>query len=384
MRQTADVVATTRQLMAEYAEETGITPGSSPPRRYLWSDALAVCNYLELFRQSGDAEYLQLAGRLVEQVHQVLGRHRPDDARSGWISGLDEQEGERRPTAGGLRIGKELNERGPDELLDENKEWQRDGQYFHYLTKWMHALQQIGRITGEARYRRWALELAKVAYAAFSYHSASGKRKMYWKLSIDLSYPLVTTMGHHDALDGFVTYQQLRTGDGEEVDLSLEVEELGELCKEKGWATEDPLGTGALLFDACRMVQLIVRGELPAGELLENILAAAQVGLESFTVRNPFRLPADYRLAFRELGLSLGIKALPIMQALMDEYSQLFGPAFGRRMALLHRHQPLAEKIDDFWSDFHRHKGWQEHRQINQVTLAGSLLPDGILILYPR
>jgi hypothetical protein len=381
MIESAAVLATVRRLMNQYAEETGLIQTDAAPSRYLWSDALAVCNYLELFRQTGDRDYFDLAGRLIDQVHHLLGRHRPDDARSGWISGLDDRAGEERPTAGGLRIGKELNERGADELLDEKQEWQRDGQYFHYLTRWMHALYQFGRASGDPRYRRWAMELAKVAYDAFSYQSASGKRKMYWKLSIDLSYPLITSMGHHDALDGYVTYRQLQAA-GEEggIGLDVAVEELAELCKEKGWATEDPLGTGSLLFDACRMMQLIVRGELTAGELLDNILAAAQVGLESFTVRNPFRLPADYRLAFRELGLSLGIKALPMVQTLMDQHPQLFNPALGRRMVLLNRHLHLARKIDDFWVGFQQEgNGWQEHRQINQVTLASSLLPGGLL-----
>jgi hypothetical protein len=41
---------------------------------------------------------------------------------------------------GGLRIGKPLKERGANEPIDESLEWDRDGQYFHYLTKWMHAL----------------------------------------------------------------------------------------------------------------------------------------------------------------------------------------------------------------------------------------------------
>jgi hypothetical protein len=387
MMQPAAVVPTVRQLMAGFAEETGLDKSGAAPHRYLWSDALAVCNYLELFRQTGDAEYFSLASRLVDQVHHVLGRYRPDDQRSGWISGLDEQAGEERPTAGGLRIGKELTEREPEELLDENQEWQRDGQYFHYLTKWMHALHQFSLASGDLRYQRWAMELAKVAYDAFSYQSASGKKKMYWKLSTDLSYPLVTAMGHHDSLDGFITYQQLQAvKDGMEIDLGVEVEELAELCKEKGWATEDPLGTGALLFDAGRMVQMIVRGELTAGELLENVLAAAQVGLESFTVRSPFRLPADYRLPFRELGLSLGIKALPLLQKLIAEHPQLFGPSFDRRMGLLYRHLHLAEKIDDFWADPSQQHGksWQEHRQINQVTLASSLLPNGFLYIQQR
>jgi hypothetical protein len=385
MLEPAFILKTARQLMAEYTEETGLGQEGGPPRRYLWSDALAVCNYLALFRRTGDAEYIRLAHRLIDQAHHVLGRHRPDDERSGWISGLDEQAGEEHPTAGGLRIGKEHNERKAEEPIDENQEWRKDGQYFHYLTKWMHALHQFGAVSEDPRYQRWAMELAKVAHGAFSYQSASGKKKMYWKLSIDLSYPLVLSMGHHDALDGFVTYRQLQAAAREEVriDLREEAEELAELCKEKGWATEDPLGTGALLFDAHRMVQMMVRGETIGGELLENVLAAAQVGLESFTVRSPFRLPADYRLPFRELGLSLGIKSLPMMQRLMAEYPQLFSPPCGRRMALLLRHLPLAERIDAFWveTDQRGSANWQEHRQINQVTLASSLLPDGFLNL---
>ena len=32
---------------------------------------------------------------------------------------------------------------------------------------------------------------------------------MYWKMSIDLSRPLVASMGQHDPLDGFVTCAEL-------------------------------------------------------------------------------------------------------------------------------------------------------------------------------
>ena len=113
--------------MKEFAERTGLNSTAGPPRRYLWTDAFAVCNYLELFRQTEKEHDLQDAKRLVSQVHSVLGRHREDDPRRGWISGLDEQEGERHPTRGGLRIGKELGERGPDEPYDDHLEWERDG-----------------------------------------------------------------------------------------------------------------------------------------------------------------------------------------------------------------------------------------------------------------
>jgi hypothetical protein len=113
--------------MMTFAELTGLLPERRVPRRYLWTDAFAVCNFLELHRQTGDEEYKRLALSLVEQVHHVLGRHREDDRRSGWISGLSEEEGARRPTAGGLRIGKGMPERGPKEPYDERLEWERDG-----------------------------------------------------------------------------------------------------------------------------------------------------------------------------------------------------------------------------------------------------------------
>ena len=78
----------------------------------------------------------------------------------GWISGLGEREGEDHPTQGGLRIGKRLPERRPGDPFDEQLEWDRDGQYFHYLTRWMHALDLVARSTREPRFNVWARELA--------------------------------------------------------------------------------------------------------------------------------------------------------------------------------------------------------------------------------
>jgi hypothetical protein len=100
-----------RAIMSEFADLTGFSSPGKTPRRYLWTDAFAVCNFLELFRQTGNEKYRLLASRLVDQVHNTLGRHREDDSRTGWISGLDEQEGKMNPTRGGLRIGKKLGHR---------------------------------------------------------------------------------------------------------------------------------------------------------------------------------------------------------------------------------------------------------------------------------
>ena len=148
------------EIMAGFAERTGLAEGCGPPRRYLWTDAFAVCNLIWLARATGEKAYLELARRLVAQTHHTLGRHRGDDPRTGWLSGLSGAKAEARPTAGGLRIGKALPERGSHDPFDQRLEWERDGQYFHYLTKWMHALDQLARTTGEAHLNAWARELA--------------------------------------------------------------------------------------------------------------------------------------------------------------------------------------------------------------------------------
>ena len=38
--------------MMEFARETGLSPASSTPRRYLWTDAFAVCNLLGLYQET--------------------------------------------------------------------------------------------------------------------------------------------------------------------------------------------------------------------------------------------------------------------------------------------------------------------------------------------
>jgi hypothetical protein len=102
------------ELMTRFAYRTSLSSDQTA-RRYLWTDAFAVCNYLGLSRATGDGRYQELALRLVDQVHHELGRHRRDDSRTGWISGLSDVEAEAHPTRGGLRIGKQLPERAATE-----------------------------------------------------------------------------------------------------------------------------------------------------------------------------------------------------------------------------------------------------------------------------
>ncbi len=374
--------------MRDFAERTGL--GSErPQRRYLWTDAFAVCNFLELARATREERYRDLALQLVEQVHHVLGRHRADDRRSGWISGLGEGEGELHPTRGGLRIGKKLPERAPGDPFDERLEWDRDGQYFHYLTRWMQALDQVSRSTGDPRFNAWARELAEAAHRSFTTGPPGRGRRMVWKMSIDLSRPLVPSMGHHDPLDGFVTCLQLQAtaaalpGAPRGPDLADAVTDLATLIEGRSWATADPLGLGGLLMDACRVAQLMGVGAWAGGDLLDVLLDAALEGLSHYSRQGELLQPASHRLAFRELGLAIGIAAIERIESEVRAAPGGFpnGTRVRAHLEALAPHRALGSAIESFWVDAsHRRSSiWAEHRDINEVMLATCLVPDGVL-----
>jgi len=378
------------ELMMGFAERTGLT-SERPRQRYLWTDAFAVCNFVELAKATSEGRYTELALRLVDQVHHELGRHRADDSRTGWISGLAEWEGESHPTRGGLRIGKKLPERSPGEPLDERLEWDRDGQYFHYLTKWMHALDQVSRLTGQLHFNTWARELAEAAHRAFAYGAPGSRgRRMVWKMSTDLSRPLVASMGHHDPLDGFITCIELQTtasmlsSTPTGPTLQAAVADLATMIESRALATADPLGLGGLLMDACRVEQLMRCGATACGDLLATLLAAARDGLSHYSRHGDLRQPASRRLAFRELGLAIGLSAIELIEKEMQaEHRRLSSSAdVHAELDALKPDIALASTIRSFWLD-PRHqqtRSWSKHRDINDVMLATSLVPEGCLV----
>jgi hypothetical protein len=375
------------QLMSEVARRTGLSPAAQNPRRYLWTDAFAVCNFLELFQRTTDRRYRYYAMELIDQVHQVLGRYRNDDVRRGWISGFDEERGRRHPTLGGLRIGKILRERGLNEAIDERLEWDRDGQYFHYLTKWMHALCRAASATGDSKYVQWAGELAQGSFRAFVRRSTSGEVVgVTWKMSTDLSRPLVPAVGQHDALDGLITFWEIRHATQNHVrfdDLNQSIETLSALCQHTDWTTDDPLGLGGLLFDACRLCQLLRNEHQRDVRLLEEVLQACLSGLTALLASRYLDRPATHRLAFRDLGLAIGLRALPmIAEAMKLDRSRLWDrPNLRRFIELLLPYEPLGGEIIDLWLPHaqHRDEGWRAHQDINDAMLATALIPNMFL-----
>jgi hypothetical protein len=155
------------------------------------------------------------------------------------------------------------------------------------------------------------------------------------------------------------------------------------ICEKKNWSTDDPLGIGGLLIDAYRMAQLIVADRFIRPDMLETVLDDSLTGLDYFSRKSPFKLPAHYRLAFRELGLSIGLQAVERLQGLIEQYPGVFKKRHDvhSRIRNLMEYARLSELINAFWVERNNRESgsWTEHRDINMVMLATSLSPDGYL-----
>ena len=378
-------IAIAVELMTRFAQRTGLE-SDAPSQRYLWTDAFAACNFLGLAEACSEPRFRQQALLMVERVHGELGQFRQDDVRRGWLHGPHGAASAEHPTRAGLRIGKPLPEREPDEPVDQELEWERDGQYFHYLTRWMHALDQMARATGSPQLNLWARELADTAHRAFTWTAPGGTRRMHWKMSVDLSRPLVASMGQHDPLDGYITAVALQCtatalGATEGPDLEQAAADYAVMLDEGSWATADPLGLGGLLMDAFRVEQLIRHHRFDGSDLLNRLLTAALLGLQHY--QPPGHAPAMLRLGFRELGLAIGLAAVDALShpATNREFA---GDDAGRRLlAALQPHVPVRDAINAFWlaPENRRADSWTGHRDINEVMLATSLVPTGWLVM---
>jgi hypothetical protein len=250
----------------------------------------------------------------------------------------------------------------------------------------MHALDQAARTTGEARFNTWARELSTTAFAAFTYAPSTHPepRRMNWKMSIDLSRALVPSMGQQDPLEGYVGNLQLQAtartlgAASVEPDLQRETREYGAMLNRAGLATADPLGLGGLLIDAWRLRQLALQGAVAETPLLKRLLQAARLGLEQYARSGELEQPARYRLAFRELGLAIGLHALARLYSTAGADTDLRA-----LLGTMTPYLPLRDEIENFWrAPANRNSPtWLEHRDINEVMLATSLLPDGVLDL---
>lgn len=323
--------------------------------RYLWTDAFGVINFITLHREyekalasstsAPDDRYLTLARRLVQTVHDVLGRTR--DGQSRLPGATDDN-----PMGGGLRIGK-IEEHGSD----------GDGQYHHYLTIWMFALNRLSLATGDPTYNRQAIALAKAIHPRFFIGRHLFRPRMVWKMSMDLSTALVASEGNLDPVDGFVTFRLLQAaamqmGEGEV--LANEIADYRKVMERKGkhFVTSDPLDLGMSLWTAHWFAEKEDWATQLSGECFEHIY-------ELFEIDRYLDRSHKYRLAFREFGTCMGIKC-------MSEQSTEKESAVDLKV--------YADKILDSWNIYMQKSlatkmTPDDLRPITRVMYASALLP---------
>ena len=110
----------------------------------------------------------------------------------------------------------------------------------------------------------------------------------------------------------------------ESFDLESEIKDLVGICEGRDWHTDDLLGLGGLLCDGFRVAQLFVKGVLEGSDMLRIILDASIPGFKYPGRENFLYTPARFRLAFRELGLSIGLHALERLDAFIRENLAVF------------------------------------------------------------
>jgi hypothetical protein len=91
----------------------------------------------------------------------------------------------------------------------------------------------------------------------------------------------------------------------------------------------------------------------------------------------------QHRLAFRELGLAIGLRALPIIADAVDKNGHKFDsrPELHQTIDLLLSYESLSDEIIGLWLRHAelQHESWKAHQDINEVMLATAIIPDTFL-----
>ena len=144
-------------------------------RRYLWTDAFGVLAYTSIAEMHEINEdkvtantYRRACDKLIQTVHECLGSPRSNDKDDAMKNDPSSPTGHV-----GLRIGK-LDSR---KITDYGMEF--DGQYWHYIDKWLLALARSGHVNE-------GIHIAKSCFPAFFDAGHGGIR---WKVSVDSTAP---------------------------------------------------------------------------------------------------------------------------------------------------------------------------------------------------
>jgi len=303
--------------------------------RYLWTDAFGVCNYISMYYESGNKQYLDQADTLIQNVHDVLGKDRAGQKRLGNSTDAE-------PLKGGLRIGKIHEEDHPD----------GDGQYYHYLVKWMFALSRMTIARNDPKYNNWAIQLAQATHNKFVYDRETKHPRMWWKMNIDLTAPAKLSEGQLDPYSGYMTYKILREVANNYDVLEQELSDMIKMVEHrfrhyKG--SQDPLTLGSALW---------MSSWFPDEYWALQLTEFSMESLSEMWKSGYFKEPSKYRLAFREFGTSLGLQT---------------HPAVGKEW------QSVVKDIHNYWDKNLYHR---DH-DITPIMYCSSLLPGVFDKRYP-
>lgn len=154
----------------------------------------------------------------------------------------------------------------------------------------------------------------------------------------------------------------------------------------------DPLGLGGLLLDAYRVFGLRICGREVISSsgtdariatckvLLEKLLQASLTGVKMFAEDFDAKESAERRLAFREIGLAMGLRVISNIR-FSEEASGDDDKTSIEALIQLRTFDHLREEIELFWMNekHQQSRTYKEHQDINDVMLATTLLPRGLL-----
>jgi len=117
---------------------------------------------------------------------------------------------------------------------------------------------------------------------------------MYWKLSIDLGRPMVTSEGNLDPYDGLITYRIVNS-QAKGNPLVKEIADMERMVKEKyrSFTTSDPLDLGEALW---------ISHWFPEEEWSKVLATRSMDALDRLYHAGYFNMKLHQRLAFREFG----------------------------------------------------------------------------------
>mmetsp|Transcript_20201 Transcript_20201/g.34074 ORF Transcript_20201/g.34074 Transcript_20201/m.34074 type:complete len:438 (-) Transcript_20201:303-1616(-) len=362
-------------------------PSTFPDRRYLWTDAFGILNFVSLaltekdFSESasGDcsdkvekppSKYSTGAQKLIDAVVNTLGQPRSDSYPMERQKSGDGYKG--------LRIGKVKARKHSDYGMEY------DGMYWHYLDKFIFALLRYSRMTGEEKALHQAVTLIKDLHPAFFVPNQG----YHWKLNCDLTRIVADSEVYpsHDVVSAWVVFNIAKCMGG---DVASEVEDLKPIIvryfEQPLWVLttglSDPLGLGTHLWTLQWLLhagsQPTVRGD-ESGEPRSSVVCC---GVDISAYVQEVSRTAARMLNIAATDSSGHFKALPFRYYGMLLGAQLSEDGRVRAMAARCAHTAAEEARQELHAQeerkmcraaVHDEDGL---KSINTVMLAAAILP---------